>query len=181
MKYEIWPTIIHYEQGLHDLVEEMFKSDVVTAHENKWYKDTDAHTEKLYNKIISAVHETWGDLVPKDKEIRLNGNMLYIEPGNGARWHWHPWGWLTGILYLQTGVGGEFILHAAHQSTNINQSWFHPYEIHPKAGDLLIFPSYLGHEVLTHHGPGTRLCLPFDLTIPVDGYESYVDQYNRIV
>ena len=106
--------------------------------------------------------------------------MLYIEPGESARWHWHPWGWLSGIFYLQTGLGGEIVLHNPTQAVNINQAWHHPYEIHPQAGDLLIFPSHIGHEVLKHQGPGNRLCMPFDLYINTDVYESYVDQYNRI-
>lgn len=181
MKKEIWPTKIHYEHGNEDLVNLMFQSDVVCKHENKWFKDTDEFTAKLYEKIMSAVSETWKEELPKNAEVKLNGNMLYIEPGNNARWHWHPWGWLSGIFYLQTASGGEIVLHPPTQQININQSWFSPVEIHPEPGDLLIFPSYLGHEVLTHQGPGTRLCLPFDLYINTDGYESYVDQYKRIV
>jgi oxalate decarboxylase/phosphoglucose isomerase-like protein (cupin superfamily) len=180
MKHEIWPTKIHYEKGNSDLVELMLQSDVVSKHENKWFKDTDKFTEQLYQKIMSAVSETWADEMPKDVDIQLNGNMLYIEPGKGARWHWHPWGWLSGIFYLQTGVGGEFILHPSNSLVNVNKPWFSPYEIHPEAGDLLIFPSYLGHEVLTHKGPGTRLCLPFDLYVKSDGYEAYVDHFNHL-
>lgn len=180
MKREIWPTKIHYEQGNTDLVNLLFQSEVVTKHENKWFKDTDEFTAKLYEKIIEAVSETWKEEFP-ESEIHLNGNMLYIEPGENARWHWHPWAWLSGIFYLQTSMGGEIVLHSPSQNVNINQSWFHPVEIHPEPGDLLIFPSYIGHEVLTHRGPGTRLCLPFDLFIKNQGYESYVDPYNRIV
>jgi oxalate decarboxylase/phosphoglucose isomerase-like protein (cupin superfamily) len=180
MKREIWPTKIHYEHGNQDLVDLMFQSEVVTKHENKWFKDTDQFTESLYDKIMSAVSSTWAEELPKNAEVKLNGNMLYIEPGNGARWHWHPWAWLSGIFYLQTAKGGEIVLHPPSQQININQSWFTPVEISPLPGDLLIFPSYLGHEVLTHYGPGTRLCLPFDLYINTDGYDSYVDQYNRI-
>ncbi len=180
MKKEIWPTKIHYEKGNTDLVNLMFQSDVISKHENKWFRDTDEYTKVLYDKIIQAVSETWKEELP-NCELKLNGNMLYIEPGNNARWHWHPWGWLSGIFYLQTSVGGEIVLHPPSQQVNINQSWFHPVEIHPEAGDLLIFPSYIGHEVLIHQGPGNRLCLPFDLYVENSGYESYVDRYNRIV
>jgi oxalate decarboxylase/phosphoglucose isomerase-like protein (cupin superfamily) len=181
MKHEIWPTKIHYEKGNSDLVELMFQSNVVSNHENKWYRDTDEFTEQLYQKIIKSVASTWKEEMPSDTDIKLNGNMLCIEPGRNARWHWHPWSWLSGIFYLQTAVGGELILHPPSQFVNINQSWFNPYEIHPEPGDLLIFPSYLGHEVLLHQGPGSRLCLPFDLYVKVDGYNAYVDQYNRLV
>jgi oxalate decarboxylase/phosphoglucose isomerase-like protein (cupin superfamily) len=180
MKYQLWPTTIHYEKGNENLVQSMFQSDVVNKHENKWYKDTDQYTEQLYNKIIEAVSSTWADTMPDKNNIKLNGNMLYIEPGHGARWHWHPWGWLSGIFYLQTSVGGELVLHPPTQQVNIRQSWFNSYEILPEPGDLVIFPSYLGHEVLMHQGPGTRLCLPFDLYVDSPGYEAYVDSYNRL-
>lgn len=181
MKHEIWPTKIHYEKGNIELVESMLRSEVVSKHENKWFKDTDSFTEQLYQKIIAAVSETWAGEMPELSELRLNGNMLYIEPGQNASWHWHHWcNWLSGIFYLQTSVGGELILHPPAPLTNVNKPWFSPYEFHPEAGDLLIFPSYLGHEVLPHKGPGTRLCLPFDLYVKSDGYEAYVDHYNRL-
>ena len=78
MKREIWPTKIHYEHGNEDLAKLMFQSNVVGQHENKWFKDTDEFTAKLYEKIMSAVSETWKEELPKDAEVKLNLSLIHI-------------------------------------------------------------------------------------------------------
>jgi len=109
------------------------------------------------------------ELYEKDYDIRgwLTGyGTNYAMPK-----HNHSGSHVSAVFYLlcENNHGGDIILHDPR--TNANRGYipefskmFDPIRFTPQTGDVLMFPSFLYHNVETFRGK-IRLALPVDLTI----------------
>jgi hypothetical protein len=126
--------------------------------------------------LLGAPVQAFGELLFGEtlrwlvKEIWAN----VLQPGGQQAVHNHANSFVSGVLYLTPcdesartvflrGMGGsEFVLrntHADMRPGRFNaQKWIAPT---PAAGDLLLFPSYLLHEVPPNLGGG-RMTLAFN-------------------
>jgi len=101
--------------------------------------------------------------------IRLHGWFVRLLEGGHQDFHNHPYGWLSGCLYLQMpsnaapgegaiefGLeGGEFPRLSDRPSpTRLHQ---------PRPGELVLFPSSLYHRTIPFRSDEERLCIAFDL------------------
>ena len=109
------------------------------------------------------------DLDKKDYDLRawLTG----YGTGYAMPKHNHSGSHVSAVFYLlcENNHGGDIILHDPR--TNANRGYipefdrmFEPIRFTPQTGDVLIFPSFLYHNVETFKGK-IRLALPVDLTI----------------
>ncbi len=104
---------------------------------------------------------------------RLQGWFVRLLTGGHQGFHNHPYGWLSGCLYLQMpaapnlqdpSVDGaiEFGLRGADYPPLSDRPL--PTLLHvPKPGQLALFPSSLYHRTIPFRAEDERLCIAFDL------------------
>jgi len=84
--------------------------------------------------------------------------------------HNHSGSHLSAVFYLlceDQNQGGGLILHDPRHNANRGyiselKDWFKPIKFYPKSGDIIIFPSFLYHNVEPFFGK-IRLAMPIDL------------------
>ncbi|MCL4776402.1 MAG: tetratricopeptide repeat protein [Gammaproteobacteria bacterium] len=104
--------------------------------------------------------------------LRLQGWFVRLLTGGHQHFHNHPFGWMSGCLYLQlpqraaAGEGAiEFGLESgAYPRLSERPS---PTLLHqPKPGQIAFFPSSLYHRTIPFRSDEERLCIAFDLLPP---------------
>lgn len=125
----------------------------------------------LYELIVSFGEQLLGERLSWHMKEAWFNRML---PGGLQAMHVHANSLVSGVLYLtdshpsaniifERGTGGgQFILsnfHADSAVTPYNAARWQAQDI--KAGDLVLFPSYMMHGVQTNKG-GERICLSFN-------------------
>lgn len=101
--------------------------------------------------------------------MRLQGWFVRLLTGGHQYFHNHPFGWLTGCLYLQmptaapAGEGAiEFGLESGSYPPLSDKP--PPTVLHnPKPGQVAFFPSSLYHRTIPFSSDEERLCIAFDL------------------
>lgn len=100
----------------------------------------------------------------------LNGWLTGSNKDYSMRLHNHSGAQLSAVFYLMCedlDHGGEISFtdprHNANRGYDYTfNEWFNPLVITPKSGDILVFPSYLYHQVTTYKS-NLRLAIPVDL------------------
>ncbi len=99
-------------------------------------------------------------------EYRIQGAWSVKLKGNGHHVnHVHPMGWLSSAYYVDlpktmTDTNKEGWIKFGEPNLAVNQTAEH--YVQPKAGRLVLFPSYMWHGTVPFKGSDTRLTLPFD-------------------
>ena len=88
--------------------------------------------------------------------------------------HQHSGSLISGVFYV-FAEDGELILHdprlnAQRGYPNVMQDYFKPVRLQPKMGDIIIFPSFLQHEVPNNNTKTTRVLMPFDVFGDLDHF-----------
>lgn len=105
---------------------------------------------------------------PDDWTLTLWGTIL--APGGAVEPHIHAPNWLSGVYYpalpAETSIGqqGWFAIGALPESLG-GGGTLHSYE--PRAGRMILFPSWLWHATLPFEGTEDRISFAFDL-VPKD-------------
>lgn len=101
------------------------------------------------------------------ENYRISGawSIRLLENGHHVN-HVHPMGWLSSAYYVDvpTSVnenGREGWIKFGEPNLDIDLEAEH--FVQPKAGRLVLFPSYMWHGTIPFTGPETRLTLPFDV------------------
>ena len=100
----------------------------------------------------------------------LNGWLGGSGKDYSMRLHNHSGAQLSAVFYLMCediDQGGEITFtdprHNANRGYDASfNEWFNPLIVTPKSGDILVFPSYLYHQVSTYKS-NLRLAIPIDL------------------
>jgi len=133
--------------------------------------------------VLDALVGRLGPHVRKFGELLLGEELRWLvkeiwanvlQPGGEQALHNHANSFVSGVVYLTPcddsarttflrGMGGtDFSLRNSHAGTRTNafnaEKWAAPA---PAAGDLLLFPSYLLHQVPVNRG-GERVTLAFN-------------------
>ena len=88
--------------------------------------------------------------------------------GSYERPHIHESGWLSGVYYAEMPLGddardaGALIFGGLPQS-EVDTDDFTRRVVHPRAGSIVIFPSYLTHRTVPTQGGGRRISVAFDI------------------
>ena len=92
-----------------------------------------------------------------------SGWSVSLRPGGHHVNHVHPEGWISSSYYVEVPKtkGREGSIIFGQPSIDIGQSPEH--EIKPKAGTLVLFPSYLWHGTVPFETGERRLTLPIDI------------------
>jgi tetratricopeptide (TPR) repeat protein len=132
---------------------------------------------RLQNDLIDQLQRYRAALAPAGMalaerwpaQMRLHGWFVRLLTGGHQQSHNHPFGWMSGCLYLQmpaqaaSGEGAiEFGLDSgAYPRLSDRQG---PTVLHqPKPGQLALFPSSAYHRTIPFRSDEERLCIAFDL------------------
>ena len=123
------------------------------------YNELDSYYLKFQKENCSYIQE-W----PSNKS--LNGWYVILKKQGFQRAHIHPSGWLSGVIYLKVvpsldkDEGAiEFSLNGPNYSNVNSPQLIH----HPKAGDIVLFPSSLFHRTIPFTTDTDRIVIAFDL------------------
>jgi Tfp pilus assembly protein PilF len=101
--------------------------------------------------------------------VRLHGWFVRLLTGGHQYYHNHPYGWMSGCLYLQMPTAspkGEGAIEFGLESGNYPPQSDRPPPVlvhEPKPGQLALFPSSLYHRTIPFRSDEERLCIAFDL------------------
>lgn len=153
---------------------------------NAWSSQDIFSKNEVFNPLKKIIEENINCLkneIFKNYIIDLN-NMWFNshEMGMWNKLHSHGLCGLSGVYYLKCPEGSGKIVFERNllEKNIIEECWqncemnFEPrqtmYEINPKEGDLLIFPSWLGHWVDRSMATDTRISVAFNLVL--NGFSS---------
>ena len=101
-------------------------------------------------------------------QIKLFGWYNRLEKNGYQTAHIHPYGWLSGVIYLKTvDLPNEYegAIEFSLQGLDYKKiSPSNPKIVHqPKKGDLVLFPSSVFHKTLPFKSETTRCVIAFDI------------------
>lgn len=166
-------------------VREVQKEDpkgIQKTNQGGWHSRDDLHEDKRFGVIkADIIHyciEALDHLSVEDHcEPRLTGMWAMINgPGTYNKLHSHPHNYLSGAFYLQVPKdSGKLTFHNPHPQSEVLYPLYMKKDqsIHlaprvswqPKVNDLLIFPSWLNHEVEINNSKEDRIMLSFNAEI----------------
>ena len=142
------------------------------------YDKSDNVVRKYIQKVLCKYFEKSGYF--KYFELRYNGIWLNINRnGDYNRMHNHPNSDWSGVLWIKVpeNGGGSIHFEAPHSFEEYKllktyreevKEGFNLYDCYrypPKVGNMLIFPSYLLHEVLPNKAREDRISASFNIKI----------------
>lgn len=134
----------------------------------------------LRNWIVEAVKEMTGYTFG-GRPLRASGKLQIfswanvLRRGNFNRIHNHPGTSWSGVYYV--AVGGEPVSEtdgviefvdprgAANMIVTPGRPFDQKVRIRPRAGDLILFPSFLQHFVNPYESEGTRISIAFNVSM----------------
>lgn len=152
-KFEQWPekiktTFSYTRTRNHILGQEHFKklTQFIITESKKYYVEFKRESNlKLFSSWINLYEKN--DFQFRHSHIGDDNNSI-----------------ISGIYYHKTyDEGGELVFYNPLTSTNRNNIIFDEYKIKPKNGDLIFFPSFLGHRVNPNLSDNVRKSISFNL------------------
>lgn len=132
---------------------------------------------RLHEELVAELQRYRAALSPPSltlatrwpSRMRLHGWYVRLLSGGHQYFHNHPFGWMSGCLYLQmpkqapAGEGAiEFGLESGHFPRLSDRPA--PTLLHqPVPGQVAFFPSSLYHRTIPFRSDEERLCIAFDL------------------
>lgn len=144
-----------------------------------WHSEVDLHRNPLFaplfDRVLEAAEEVaeFGQWALKDYRVEVINAWGIINPRHGYNTlHNHPLSFLSGVYYLQGNEDSgniEFrdprevrMMEVIPQSGN-NRWTFKSVRYAPEPGRMLIFPSWLLHEVKPNQSDEDRICISFNV------------------
>ena len=144
-----------------------------------------AYARNLANRLTTDSEGVAGKgPYPGHFAVTWIGNMWanVNRSGHGNEYHSHPGSYWSGVYYVDDGgiaadpsLGGELefmdprgtvpLMNAPHLRIAGNLSAGATERIRPKPGKLVMFPSWVFHQVRPYHGNAERISIAFNLTV----------------
>ena len=132
---------------------------------------------RLHSDLVEELQRYRAALAPADMalagrwpaKMRLHGWFVRLVTGGHQQSHNHPFGWMSGCLYLQMpahAAPGEGAIEFGLDSGGYPQISDRqgPTVLHqPKPGQVAFFPSSAYHRTIPFRSDEERLCIAFDL------------------
>ena len=136
----------------------------------------------ILDLIRSAVDAVEADLAEgldhpfvenRPKRARLEA-WAVVYPGDGRRIlrTFSPDGWLSGVYYVSAPKGagdnprGGCLVLGSLNGLSVDPPWG-TRDVLPAPGRLVLFPSYIPHATIPTKSNDARICISFDVAIPV--------------
>lgn len=158
-------TLMELERGLFN-IPNMVETTKGDLHERKEF--TELH--QWFEKCLAEIKEEEQLQFQGDFKVCLSwGNVSGPDSGGCHQAHRHPFAYFSGIYYLTEGSPTVFqdplTARTMNQMEIISGTYENAVAIEPTPGQLLIWPSWMIHWSVPHHGPEPRAaiawnCLP---------------------
>jgi len=151
------------------------------TNEGGWHSQDDLHEDDQFatikSEIINLGQEVLNHLAVEDHLIpELSGLWAVVNgPGSSNKLHTHPFNYLSGVFYLQVPKdSGPLVFWDPRPQSEVLLPPKKPEEsMHisnrvswtPKPNDLILFPSWLSHEVEKNNSTQERIVLSFNLEL----------------
>jgi tetratricopeptide (TPR) repeat protein len=136
--------------------------------------------QELLDRIRRAVDVYAGDRqdavdhplnVHRPEVVMLSSWALAVGYDGCETWHVHPDGWLSGVYYVavpqveqsQGGNQGAIEFGPFPFGGERDDIFWSRWNVEPRAGLLLLFPSYYAHRTWPTGVSGPRVCVAFDV------------------
>lgn len=154
---------------------------------NGWQSDDFLWKEQIFKPLLdetlNAAQIIANNLSSKEiPQMVIRTMWGNINPKGGFNFaHVHPSGWMSGIYYIQLPPKNNELIFQDPRSARmmdfqrsslINDEYFSYY---PKAGELLLFPSWLPHFVRPNTSDENRISISFnvELVVWIDRIKNY--------
>lgn len=144
-----------------------------------WHSDTYLHENPVFEPLTRRILEVgeevadFGQWALSDYDVQLLNAWGIINPQHGYNTlHNHPLSFLSGVYYLKTPVNcGEIefrdprevrMMEVIPQVSN-NRWTYKTVQYQPVEGRMIIFPSWLLHQVKPNLNTEDRICVSFNL------------------
>jgi len=133
----------------------------------------------LYGEVLPSFEEFCNLTLERNlgdwQGYKINGWVTGSSKNYSMNLHNHSGAQFSAVFYLlceEQERGGEIAFTDPRHNANRGydrsfSSWFDPLVITPQSGDILVFPSYLYHTVLTYHS-NLRIAMPVDCFLFAD-------------
>jgi len=176
-----WPThVLHENIGNETYVHELFNHFMQNYRmDDQWptsntdvdvFRDKDHYTP-AFDRLIGYIDDTVRDYCSAvfglgQQAANKLTTKTHVSNHNNIRGHQHSGSVVSGIFYIRAPKGGDLILsdprsNAVRGYPDPFKHYFKEQIITPKDGDIIIFPSYLWHEV-NGDNDEPRISMPFD-------------------
>jgi uncharacterized protein (TIGR02466 family) len=151
------------------------------TNEGGWHSQDELHGDSrfstLKSEIINLSQEVMNHLAVEDHLIpEISGMWAVVNgPGSSNKLHTHPFNYISGVFYLQVPPdSGPLVFWDPRPQNEVLLPPKKPEEsIHisnrvswaPKPNDLILFPSWLSHEVEKNNSTQERIVLSFNLEL----------------
>ena len=185
----LWSTPV-YHRKMNDSLREEFINRIIQDYDIFDPPSDYSKINILQDKATEVQQFLHGEVLPSfdefcnltlDKTLsdwtghRVTGWITGSSKGYRMKLHNHAGAQFSAVFYLlceEQEKGGEIVFTDPRQNANRGYDrnfakWFEPLQISPKSGDILVFPSYLYHTVLTYHS-NLRLVMPVDCFLFTD-------------
>ena len=139
----------------------------------------DALNDLLFHigSLVQAIHQT-----DRRGEVILSNAWCNINRKDGLNVpHTHPGSMYSGVIWLKASEGaGEFVINETDDRimlqaepwygrlkdpTNPPPHWCGEWSFKPKEGDILVFPSFLCHQVMPNNNEDDRISVSFNFQV----------------
>ena len=139
----------------------------------------DALNDLLFHiwSLVQAIHQT-----DRRGEVVLSNAWFNINRKDGSNVpHIHPASMYSGVIWLKASEGaGEFVFNETDDRMMIQSElwygrlkdpkntpphWCCEHTIKPKEGDILVFPSFLCHQVMPNKNEDDRISVSFNFQV----------------
>ena len=132
---------------------------------------------KLITDLLNIIDKKCKLFLNNENIFLLNSWININTKYDYNRLHYHPYSVLSGSIYLDIPLydnetDGRFVFRRCREfedynmevhARNLDPIYKNISEsINPKTGDILIFPSYLQHEVMPHLSKNNRISIAFN-------------------
>jgi uncharacterized protein (TIGR02466 family) len=144
-----------------------FQSHELLDESTTWSKALCDGLRTQANAYLSqhANHLAWAGS-PVKGHGRLSGWGVVLRSGGHQRRHTHPESLLSGVLYLQIPAemkcSDPYAGALCFSPNPLLAEACHGLHVHPHAGLLVLFPSFLAHETVPFTAAEERICLAFN-------------------
>lgn len=136
----------------------------------------------LKQHIGAAIQDYAGLLIrqeclhrPRQVDFTLWGWAVSLTEGNSQALHVHAGAHISGVYYVAAPPAalsddsddGKICFYDPRPRANMNQllTQITRHRESPVPGDMVLFPSWLEHSVDAFRGPGTRICIAFNVRL----------------
>ena len=188
--YNFFPSSVHYI-GLENFhlvkkrvisyiykEKEKFPESVSKSNKGGWQSKDNYYEDNILSQIISGGLSHLGPCY-KYPDFFIKSIWININKKNDFNClHAHPECDLSGVLWINIPKGSgnfEFVSPHSFTGSSIIGSYderfksdtynYHAYQLYPKEGSMLVFPSYLQHQVERNESDEDRISVSFNLAI----------------